>query len=554
MLFQPVDALPSNDESEFDVFFTESGLQQMSYLEFSAPPEFLQEEVSIVFPTVEGIENISYTRTSYVSSEETGSYSFWIGESPTGEIRIASEDGAVACHIKNNNDEYTAVQGLGSKGFLYRIPTTNYDSCGTDDIDAVELPPDGVMCDFDPCLSLAKILILHRHLFNPLLLIPNVDDNPRNFLPFALMQARKLQVLSTLSVNQDVLDNNGIPIRLSYDFIYVDAPDETRGSRNFLTELPDYMPIYSNLRDNHSAEFVQLIIDDRTWGIAGSAFISSTAIASPDNDIHYFSYAHLWASSSTRYTSIHEIGHLLGATHNPISNGGTGDRGVLCAGGWRFRPNISELSRTVMATARLDGERVPYFSNPEIQAQGRRYGTDDDNNSKILEKNSCILNVQPFVNDWDISFVNPLPWCIDLSNPSDPNRYIEVDVIEPNPLYLLPGNPPYSVKWTSVGGVHIGPVFDAAVHLPNIPSQVFTINIEVTSSDGEILERSFSVHNLENCIPLSDNLMFEIDAVEYYDLLGRRVEFSQGQSLEPGVYIEYTLGAEVGKLIFVTNQ
>jgi len=137
-LFQPIDALPSNDESAFGAFFTETGLQQMSYLEFSPPPEVLQEEVSIVLTTLEGIDNVNYTRTNYVSSEETGSYSFWIGESSTGEIRIASENGLVACHIKHNQEEYTSVQGLESKGYLYWVPPTGYDSCGMDNIDIVK--------------------------------------------------------------------------------------------------------------------------------------------------------------------------------------------------------------------------------------------------------------------------------------------------------------------------------------------------------------------------------------------------------------------------------
>lgn len=207
-----------------------------------------------------------------------------------------------------------------------------------------------------------------------------------------------------------------------------------------------------------------------------------------------------------------------------------------------------------MASSNLDDQRVPYFSDPEITRQGRDYGTADDNNSEILEKNTCILDVQPFVNNWELGFVNNLPWCIDLSNPSDPNRFIEVNIIEPNPLYLLPGYPPYSIKWTSVGGVHVGPVFDAAVHLPNIPSQTFTINVEATSSDGEILEKSFSVQNLENCIPFSDNLILNQNVVEYFDLLGRKVALTQGQLLESGVYIKYSLGSKNGQLIFVPNH
>jgi len=409
------------------------------------------------------------------------------------------------------------------------------------------------MCDFDPCLALAKVLLLHRHVVDPKLLVAHVDDDG-HLLPQAIASARKLQVLSILSVNQDVLDNNGIPIRLSSVFKYVDAPDETRGSNNLRGELPSYFGNYSDLRTTYSAQFVQLIIDDPTWGLAGLAYISSTDIAEPDNDVHYLSFTHLWASSSTRYSSVHEIAHLLGATHNPLSNGGSGDNGVSCAGGWRFRPNISELSRTVMAFSNLDGQRVPYFSDPEIQVAGRFYGTADDNNSEILEKNSCILDVQPYVNDWDISFVNPLPWCIDLSDPSDPNRYIEINILEPNPLYLLPGNPPYSTRWSSVGGVHIGPTFDAPAHLPNIPSANFNISVTVTSSDGETLSRSFSIHNLENCVPFSDNLILNQKSAEYFDLLGRKVEFKQGQLLESGVYIKYPLGSKEGQLIFVTNH
>jgi len=90
----------------------------------------------------------------------------------------------------------------------------------------------------------------------------------------------------------------------------------------------------------------------------------------------------------TLYTFPHEIGHNQGCGHDR-DNGGCGFRSY--GYGWRFTGNNGVQYRTVMAY--LPGERIPYFSNPNVTYQGVATGVpigqaNEAHNAQVITETS----------------------------------------------------------------------------------------------------------------------------------------------------------------------
>ncbi len=141
----------------------------------------------------------------------------------------------------------------------------------------------------------------------------------------------------------------------------------------FMDELPQ-------IRDNFSADFVVLILNDPSW--CGEA---ATIMSDGDN-----AYCIISASSTclTSYFSFaHELGHLMGARHNPESDNNNspfayGHGYCFPNGGWR----------TIMSYDNNCATRLQFWSNPNILFNNNPMGTSTrHNNARVLNETENIV-------------------------------------------------------------------------------------------------------------------------------------------------------------------
>ena len=129
-----------------------------------------------------------------------------------------------------------------------------------------------------------------------------------------------------------------------------------------------YLDEVHSLRDMYAADLVTLIVDNMSGGgLAYRPVTTSTAFAPS-------AFSVVKRTSATGvYTFAHELGHMMGLTHDRENSGV--DRTVVLPYAYGYR-NPSATWRTIMAYD--PGTRIPYYSNPDVLYAGEPTGIPAD--------------------------------------------------------------------------------------------------------------------------------------------------------------------------------
>ena len=524
---------------DYNAYFINKGLETLCQLSFNETPDPVDESLSfeLMLGADQELINVTFVRTGFNTEEYTGSYSVWRGSNENGTITISTEDDISAFYVSYNGQDYTGVESVDSKGYFFKVPGSNYETCGVGE-DVAEGPA-SVLCDGDVCAATVKVLLLHSY---EDILTPVDNDLPlvySNNYRFTLGTARKMQVLSVLAVNQDVFNNSGVALHLTYEFQYVNVPDESVGFTQWEGEYENLRDQYTNLKNQTASDIVQVIIDDNRWRTAGGADGDLDLI---DLDFRYMTFAHLWASSDNRYTSAHEIAHIFGAAH------ASGEGGpVICAGGLNFRGNDEDFSRTVMSFSDADDQRIPYLSDPDETFDGFEIGGPALRNADVLRDAICrVDNISTQV-PWSFEIITGIPTCIDLDG-TNGNSVFEVEVTPP--VGSTPGRGPYIYRWEEItnGQVNfIVTTMSTSVDLRNyltplpVQGQRRTIQVTAIASDEATLSESFSFHDVDCGFFGDDVHQLRIEPTyQYFNTLGQEVyiDSESMHALPQGIYIK----------------
>jgi len=256
----------------------------------------------------------------------------------------------------------------------------------------------------------------------------------------------------------------------------------------------------SGLRDQSNADLVVLLTNQPYATASGGTF--GIAFVGPGNDQAY-GIVEVPFLVRPRYTLAHELGHMFGAHHDRLS---------LTSGPWDECPHAFLFSdmgttrRTILATlpAPVTGlERIPHYSNPDVQYRGSNTGTLDDNNAGRIKNTKC--TVANYRNGgFNVRILGDRRICIE-----EGYTLLEADVGNVFPGQLS-GFPPYTYEWRC----NSDGFFDGSEEIIGTSSTVqvaidhgfttFFVQLKVTSSDG-VVKKTVARIRLANCF--SDNLI-----------------------------------------------
>jgi Metallo-peptidase family M12 len=154
-----------------------------------------------------------------------------------------------------------------------------------------------------------------------------------------------------------------IKLRLvhAYQTDYVEAGDQLLHLWRFADEGDGHMDEVRELRDRYRADVGILIVDDANG--CGQA----TRVGAEEDDA--FAVVH-HACASANYSLVHEIGHLIGASHQG---------GYVHGNEWR---DIMSYKANCGGCPRL-----PVWSNPEVLIRGVPAGSPGHNNARAIAEN-----------------------------------------------------------------------------------------------------------------------------------------------------------------------
>jgi hypothetical protein len=135
---------------------------------------------------------------------------------------------------------------------------------------------------------------------------------------------------------------------------------------NALTDVDDgrYDEVHP-LRDQHGADLVAMLISHTNGNICGIGWLMNEDDIGPQFADMGFTVTNTGCASGG-FTFQHELGHNMGAHHDHDNSPAAG--AFTWSHGHRFFGNDGKQHRTVMAYA--PGQRIGYFSNPEILFEG----------------------------------------------------------------------------------------------------------------------------------------------------------------------------------------
>jgi peptidyl-Asp metalloendopeptidase len=161
-----------------------------------------------------------------------------------------------------------------------------------------------------------------------------------------------------------------IKLRLvhAYQTDYVESGDQFVHLWRFADKGDGYMDEVHQLRDQYRADVAVLIVDDADGcGLA-------TRVGADEEDA--FAVVH-HTCAKTNFSLVHEIGHLIGASH---------ERGYVHGTEWR---DIMSYKANCGGCPRL-----PVWSNPEVLIGGAPAGSAGHDNARVIAQN--VLRVASF--------------------------------------------------------------------------------------------------------------------------------------------------------------
>src|SRR5215831_3464226 len=154
----------------------------------------------------------------------------------------------------------------------------------------------------------------------------------------------------------------------------IDYVETEPGHFDHLYRMVDGVGVFNRvrkLRDDYRADIVGLVVDDPSQcGLA-------TRVA-PDPEEAYFVVHHACAFLS--YSMAHEIGHILGARHEPQIDAGN------APAAYGFGYVNGSVWRDIMSYAQSCGgcPRVPRWSNPRVRYRGHPTGTVTSDAARVI--------------------------------------------------------------------------------------------------------------------------------------------------------------------------
>ena len=278
------------------------------------------------------------------------------GENESSSVTLSGNDEVLVGNIRTSDAYYqirTSPQGVP---MVVQIDDTLFPECGTTDDHAFEVAP------APPLPRNARLDSADQ--FD--LLVVYTPSARSAVGGTASMEALiDLAISETNTIYSNSQINSQVRLMHQEEVEYTEAGFGADLNR-VRAKNDGFMDEVHELRDEFGADFVVLLINDGQYcGLAGlMTFLSAGFESSAFSAVHY--------SCATGYYSFaHEIGHNQGAEHaNPESSQGSGLYNY--SHGWRWSGSDGQPYRSVMAYS--PGNRVPYFSNPNVNHLGAATG------------------------------------------------------------------------------------------------------------------------------------------------------------------------------------
>jgi hypothetical protein len=170
---------------------------------------------------------------------------------------------------------------------------------------------------------------------------------------------------------QSNLGNVKLRLVHAYQTAYVEKGTHFDHVWRFADKGDNTMEEIHGLRDKHRADVAVLVVDD-----PNGCGLSTRVYAEPGEA---FSVVHHECAAAT-YSLAHEIGHLIGARHDPTMDTSTMPfpygKGYVNGTKWR---DIMSYRETCGGCPRL-----PVWSSPNVTVKGEPAGTPDQDNARVI--------------------------------------------------------------------------------------------------------------------------------------------------------------------------
>ncbi|KAG5192055.1 hypothetical protein JKP88DRAFT_284721 [Tribonema minus] len=189
------------------------------------------------------------------------------------------------------------------------------------------------------------------------------------------------KIAAGVATANQALANSGVSFRVKAAAImHVDYDDTTHMEALAALNTGSIAGI-NTARDKYSADLVQMVIESSEYCGYGNLLYSASSSFAP------YGFSVVYSDCIVSYSHIHEIGHNMGCQHNAENSG---DATMWSYGvGYRYcndGVSKSPYYRSVMSYACTGATRVPYFSSPDVEYQGRTTGLDTADNVRVLEQ------------------------------------------------------------------------------------------------------------------------------------------------------------------------
>lgn len=249
-------------------------------------------------------------------------------------------------------------------------------------------------------------------------------------------------IATFMAASQTVMDNSQVDVSLNLVYSQLINYTETGSSLSDLTSLQStddgMMDEVHQWRNDYKADLVSLITTNQDTG--GIAYVLNNPAGNPDFGFSLLNLPAIVNSSS--YTPAHEMAHNMGCHHHKLQNSGPGPGLFDYSAGWRWTDMNNNRYCTIMTYTSgqyfddgLRHNRVPYFSDPDIDFEGEQTGdaVDGDNARTIRETKHIIaayrdaLGTPHFDLEWITIAPNPTSGILRISTLTPVNRVTVFD-------------------------------------------------------------------------------------------------------------------------------